>query len=132
MRPLERKAQATILEVATRLQWRFVHFHDSRRQVVDRGGEARVIGDAAAKGWPDLTLVRDRVVYAEVKRQGEKPRPDQVVWLDALAAAGAEVYVWTLDDLEEINAILGSRSRFDCRRVPPRSAWVAGRGRRDA
>src|SRR5581483_11407584 len=89
--PLEKDVQETILDLAHTLGWRSYHTFDSRR---------------SAGGFPDLVLVRDRVIFVEVKRVGEKPRADQVVWLDDRAAAGGEVYVWTLDDLGEIAGIL--------------------------
>lgn len=153
LRVLEADAQTTILDLAAWRRWRVAHFHDSRREV--KPGVH--VGDKLAAGYPDLTLVRDRVVFAELKRVGEKPRRDQVEWLDELAAAGAEVYLWTIDDLSEIGMILDRRSwRFvafgdittgisggefagpvlhdDAGRhiFSPRSAWIPGHGRRDA
>lgn len=87
----EKQFQALVLDIARALQWRAYHTFDSRR---------------SAGGWPDLVLVRERVIFAELKREGESPRPDQVEWLNALASAGAEVYVWTLADFDEIASIL--------------------------
>jgi hypothetical protein len=83
----------------------------------------------SAGGYPDLTLVRERVIFAEVKRPGERPRADQVAWLGGLARTGAEVYLWTLDDLDEIGLILACRGGVD---FVPGSAWIPGRGRSDA
>ena len=90
-RVLEKDAQATILMLAETLGWRVYHTFDSRR---------------SAEGFPDLVLVRDRVVFAELKREGERPRPNQTDWLNTLAAAGAETYVWTLADWDEIVSVL--------------------------
>ncbi len=90
----EAQAQATILDVATTLGWRHYHTQDSRR---------------SPSGFPDLVLVRERVIYAELKKVGEQPRPEQIDWLNALARAGCEVYVWTIDDLAEITAVLVRR-----------------------
>lgn len=89
--PMEAAVQRTIVDLATTLRWRSYHTYDSRR---------------SAGGYPDLTLARDRVVFAELKRQGEKPRADQVEWLDALAGGGGEVYLWRLGDFEEIKRVL--------------------------
>ena len=91
---LEKQAQSAIVDLATLLGWRVYHTFDSRR---------------SQAGFPDLVLVRDRVIYAEIKRAGQKPRPDQVDWLNALSRAGAEVYVWTWDDYDEIGSILSQR-----------------------
>lgn len=61
--------------------------------------------DGAA--FPDLVLVRDRIIAAELKRSArEKPTDEQQAWLDAFAAAGAESYVWRPDDLDELPRIL--------------------------
>lgn len=134
----EAAAQRTILETAELFDWRCYHTFDSRR---------------SADGFPDLVLVRERLIYAELKRPGKKPRRHQVEWLDALARAGEEVYLWTLDDLHEIGRVLQRRWVF----VPfgrsvadddgevdgpclndgagsfaPASAWIRGHGRRDA
>lgn len=93
-KPLEKQVQSAILDIARLLGWRVYHTFDSRK---------------SEAGFPDLVLVRDRVVYAEIKRAGERPRPSQVDWLNALERAGAEVYVWTEDDYDEAGAILSQR-----------------------
>lgn len=46
------------------------------------------------KGWPDLVLVRERVVYVELKKEMGIIAPEQTAWLDLLKSAGQEVYVW--------------------------------------
>lgn len=93
----EKAAQQTILDLAHTLGWKSYHVFDSRR---------------SAGGFPDLVLVRrDRLVFAELKKEGEEPRPDQVEWLSALAVAGAEVYVWTIADWDEVVETLTNSSR---------------------
>ena len=49
------------------------------------------------RGWPDVVCVRDeRMVVAELKRDGAKPTPAQVEWLQALARVRVvEVHLWT-------------------------------------
>ena len=54
----------------------------------------RTAGSYDARGWPDLVLVRERVVFAEIKLDRGRLRPEQVVWLKDLRQAGQEVYVW--------------------------------------
>jgi hypothetical protein len=97
-------------------------------------------------GFPDRVLIRERVVFAELKRERAKPTPAQIEWLDGLAAAGAETYLWRPSDLEEIGLILAHRREFvpslggirvigapgEQPVFPPKSLWIAGRGRRDA
>lgn len=91
---LEKQAQSMIVDLARLLGWRVYHTFDSRK---------------SQAGFPDLVLVRDRVIYAEIKRAGQKPRPSQVEWLNALSCAGAEVYVWTEADYDEVASILSHR-----------------------
>ncbi len=91
-------------------------------------------------GYPDRTCVRDRILFAELKREKTKPTPDQIEWLDRLAAAGGEVYLWRPSDLDEVGAILSTRWRYDPvmrdlrngdRLLLPNSMWIPGQGRRD-
>lgn len=50
---------------------------------------------ADSKGFPDLILVRERLIAVEVKGDGDTLRPQQKMWLERLSAAGVETYVWT-------------------------------------
>lgn len=82
-------------------------------------------------GFPDRVLVKDRVIFAELKREkrvSSPVGPEQVMWLDRLAKGGAEVYVWRPSDWDEIGRILGTPGRPPW---APQSMWIAGRGRRD-
>lgn len=60
------------------------------------------------KGFPDLILLRrGRMIVAELKREGEQPRPEQLVWLaEFRLVPGPEVYLWFPHDREEIVRIL--------------------------
>jgi hypothetical protein len=60
-------------------------------------------------GYPDRTLVRERILFVELKREKTGPTDDQVEWLDKLATAGGEVYLWRPSDLDEIARILTGR-----------------------
>jgi hypothetical protein len=96
-------------------------------------------------GYPDRTCVRERIVFAELKREKTKPTAEQVDWLDRIAAAGGEVYLWHPSDLEEIGNVLGRRRLFlpESRslaatsgsdpdwNIEPGSMWLPGAGRRD-
>lgn len=74
----EAEFQRQVVELAERLGWAVWHDNDPRRN---------------AAGFPDLLLVRERVVWMEVKRDGEGLRPAQAAFHARLKAAGAEVYV---------------------------------------
>ncbi len=74
-------------------------------------------------GFPDRVLVRERVIFAELKREKGVPTPAQIEWLNGLAAAGAEVYLWRPSDLDEIAKILSHRGRP---MIEPMCAWAVG------
>ena len=94
-------------------------------------------------GFPDRVLIRDRLIFAELKRDKGKPTEAQKEWLNGLASAGAEVYLWRPSDLDEIATILSKRWKFEIgldgrRRLrseltsyAPQSLWVSGVGRVD-
>ena len=46
-----------------------------------------------AKGYPDLTLARRGVtIWLELKKEGEKPTPEQVEWGDAIGSRWFVIY----------------------------------------
>lgn len=86
----ERQFQAAVVEYAERLGWLVYHTHDSRR---------------SQPGFPDLTMVRgDRLIFAELKAEDGRVKPEQQKWLDALndvrlslplgVDIPIEVYLW--------------------------------------
>lgn len=61
----EKEWQAQVVELAQTLGWKKAyHVYDSRR---------------SHSGWPDLVLVRERILYVELKREGGKPPPPPIV-----------------------------------------------------
>ena len=85
----ERELQDWIVAAARLLGWRIAHF---RPAWTEKGW--RTAGSYDAQGWPDLVLVRDRVVYAEIKLERGRLSAAQDAWLEVLREAGQEVYVW--------------------------------------
>lgn len=131
--PLEKEWDAQLFNrksgLAPMLGWRLA-YHTLR----SKGSQS---------GFPDRVLVRDRVIFAELKREKGTVSPSQREWLDGLASTGAEVYVWKPSDLDEIAEILSKRwrcqpnhilhrelSHTDCAWMP-RSMWLPGVGRAD-
>lgn len=100
--------QKGIIHEARLKGWRVAHFPAIR---VEWGYQTPVAADG--KGFPDLLLVRDRVIVAEVKGDGDSLKPHQALWIEAFQLAGQEVYVWTPRDWRDgvIERILSSRSR---------------------
>ncbi len=101
----EKKLQAEIIKFAvgskrepSPLRWRAYHSFFS---------------DRSQAGWPDLALVRERIVFAELKVTTGKVTPAQEEWHAALLAAGAELYVWRPQDWLDgvIQDVLTRRAR---------------------
>jgi hypothetical protein len=97
----ERELQDWIAGTARLLGWRIFHARVARTAT---GWRTAVSYDGC---YPDWTLVRERVVYAEVKGGRGRLRSEQVVWLDVLREAGEEVYVsretdWTSGAVENV------------------------------
>lgn len=90
--PLLRGAQLqkAIIDLGRQLGWRVAHFPPVQ---TERGWRVPVGADG--KGWPDLVLVRDRVLVMEVKGDGDYLKPEQELWLDAFRLAACEVFVAT-------------------------------------
>lgn len=88
----ERRFQQQVLDLAKLLHWRSYHTWNSMH---------------STGGFPDLVLVkRPRIVFAELKREGKAPTPEQQAWLDDLRACGAEAYLWRPSDWPEIERLL--------------------------
>lgn len=95
-RPLtEAQFQRQVTDLAKTLGWRIYH---------------PVVSRLSVKGWPDLVLVRERVLYRELKAANKQTTPEQDDWLASLAAAGQDVGVWWPHMLEtEIKQTLQRR-----------------------
>jgi len=98
----EAQHQEAVIDLARACGWLVYHTLNSR------GSES---------GFPDLVLVRGaRLVFAELKSERGKVKPDQQVWLDALAVVKGsydetvedivEVYLWRPSDWREIEQVL--------------------------
>jgi hypothetical protein len=85
----EDELQDWIVGTARLLGWRIFHARVARTAT---GWRTAVSYDGA--GFPDLVLVRERLVFAEIKLERGRLSPEQVVWLDVLREAGQEVHVW--------------------------------------
>lgn len=84
--------QAEVIRMAGQAGFAVYHTYDSRR---------------SQPGFPDLVLVGNRVIFAELKAAGGQLMPSQKAWRDNLLAAGAEWYLWRPSDMDAIPSILG-------------------------
>lgn len=89
----EAELMNAIIEAARLLSWKCAHFRAART-----AGGWRTPLQADAKGWPDLVMVRDRVVFAEVKVGRGRLSAEQEAWFGWLEAAGCELYLWREHD----------------------------------
>lgn len=87
----ERDFQRQIIDAARWLGWLVYHVFDSRRD---------------EPGFPDIVMVHPRqrrVVFAELKSEAGRLRPEQLVWLGALMnCPGVECYVWRPRDIDRV------------------------------
>jgi len=87
--PKGRELQKGIIELARRAGWKVAH---TPPVSTERGWRTAVAADG--KGFPDLLLVRERIIVAEIKGT-DRLSPEQRAWLDAFRMAGVPAYVWT-------------------------------------
>jgi len=79
----EKELLQAVRDLARLRNWLVYHTHDSRR---------------SEPGFPDLVLVKDRVLFVELKSERGKPTPAQNEWHVALWQAGATLFVWRPSD----------------------------------
>ena len=93
----ERDLSTIVVDLAKLAGWRRYHTFDSRR---------------STHGFPDWVLVRPpRIIFAELKSDDGRVRPEQREWLDDLSdVPGAEVYLWRPSDYDEIVRVLTGKT----------------------
>ena len=94
--------QRQVIDLARLYGWRCAHF----RPAQNSHGQWRTPVAADGKGFPDLVLVRDRVVFVELKAARGRATPEQREWLAALRHAGVEAYLWRPRDFDDLHDVL--------------------------
>lgn len=102
MKITEAAFQQQVIALAKLYGWRVAHF----RPAQNAKGEWRTPVAADGRGFPDLVLVRDKVLFAELKTSTGKLTRDQVEWGGALLKAGATWTRWRPEDWATIEATL--------------------------
>lgn len=96
----EKEFSQAVVDLARWLGWACFRVHDSRR---------------SPAGYPDLTLARDRLIFAELKSEHGRLTPEQREWLARLGAVAersgglVQVEVWRPRDMNVIEAELRRR-----------------------
>ena len=83
----EKEFMQQVTDAARKLGWKVYHTYDSRR---------------SEPGFPDLVLVKDRILFRELKRNGMMVTPAQSEWGFAIVMCGGDWRVWTPEDWDEI------------------------------
>lgn len=109
LRQTEAEFQAAVIQAAQANGWMVAHFRGVK---VDTADGPRHMTPVAADGvgFPDLVLVRDRLVVAELKTDRGQMSGEQAVWLSRLRKAGVEAYLWRPTHWPDIETVLSRRS----------------------
>ena len=83
----EQQFQNKILKLARQTGWTAYHTYDSRR---------------SQPGFPDLVLVKDRVLFRELKTDKGKQSKAQKIWERTLRKAKSDFKVWRPKDMQAI------------------------------
>lgn len=103
----EKAFQAHVIRAAKLNGWMVAHF---RPGMTKRGRWVTPVqGDGA--GFPDLVLVKDRVLFVELKVGKGVLSNNQKKWARALGMANASVDVWRPDNMDEIWLVLQGWAR---------------------
>jgi len=87
----EADLQRGVIERAQQLRWKVMHPLPGQTA---RGSGWATATQGDGKGFPDLTLVRERIVFVELKAQGKYLSAEQKMWRDWILDAGGEWYCW--------------------------------------
>lgn len=103
----ERAFQAQVVALAQARGWLVWHDNATNHRATCPQCGAAVSRARNRKGLPDLVLIRERVVWCELKSGRGAVSADQRAFLDALRAAGCEAYVWRPSDMDAVQGVLG-------------------------
>lgn len=91
----EKDLQRQVVQLAKTFGWhRPMHIYDSRR---------------SEPGWPDLALVRDRLLLLELKTETGRVSDHQARWLTWLVAANVETYLIRPRHVQALARVLQAR-----------------------
>ncbi len=100
----EAEFQTQVMQFAKLHGWRVAHF----RPGLTKDGRWRTAVSGDGKGFLDLVLVRERVIFAELKTERGQLTPEQLAWAAVLEMAGQTVCVWRPSDWAGIEQTLAA------------------------
>lgn len=105
----EEMFQEQVLQKAFEFGWLAFHTRESRgshfgRILNNLGKPVSLRG-----GFPDLILLRERIIAAELKVGNNTLSETQWHWLNAFKEAGGEIHVWRPEDWDDIELVLKTR-----------------------
>ncbi len=97
-----------VIDLAHFFNWTVAHFRSVRVQ--KKNGDIKYMTPVHADGlgFPDLLLVKKKVIVAELKVGNNKPSKQQQTWLLRFDNARVEAYLWYPKDMEQIKIVLGA------------------------
>lgn len=99
----EKQWMGWVVRAAQRFGWTSYHVYDSRKSV---------------PGYPDLTLVRERVIFVELKTERGTLTKAQKEWRRKLeAASGVEYYLWRPRHWRQVVDVLQDRIGWERRKA---------------
>ena len=96
---LESQFQHIVIKMAEEQGWLVYHVANVRGQLRAK----------SSVGFPDLILIKNRIVAWECKRKGRSATEEQTKWITAFAHAGVESRVITEDDFTYIIRVLANK-----------------------
>ena len=84
----EKQFQSHVVQFAKVMHWQVYHTYDSRR---------------SEPGFPDLVLVRERVLFRELKTDQGRLTAHQRAWAESLEQAESDYKLWRPSMINEIH-----------------------------
>lgn len=98
--------EKTVVEYAHLRGWKAVHMRTVKIKREDGATYYATPFTEDGEGFPDWIFTRERVIFAELKKEKHKYPKEQKQWRDWLLAAKQEYYKWKPSDWDEIVEVL--------------------------
>jgi VRR-NUC domain len=117
-----KELQKGVVDLGRTLGWTVAHFMSVPVKFPSQPLQWRTPVAADGKGFPDLILVRERVIAVEIKGDGDSLKPEQEKWLTAFRIAGIEAFVWGPKDWGP-DGVVETELKRRARRLPSAEPW---------